>query len=60
MGVANFLKDTRGELRHVSWPTRNQAVAFTTLVISISIIVALLLGLCDAGFSKLFQAIFLG
>lgn len=38
-------------MKHVSWPTRRQAVAFTAIVIVISVFVAVLLGLFDYLFS---------
>lgn len=47
MGFIQYLKDTRGELRHVAWPTRFQTVVYTILVILLSILVALYLGLFD-------------
>ncbi|OGG53413.1 preprotein translocase subunit SecE [Candidatus Kaiserbacteria bacterium RIFCSPHIGHO2_02_FULL_55_25] len=46
-GFGQYLKDTRGELRHVAWPTRTQTVVYTILVALISIGVALYLGLFD-------------
>ncbi len=57
MGFINYLKDTRGELRHVSWPTRSQAMVFTALVIVISVVTAFLLGLFDFGFTKALEFI---
>ena len=42
-----YLKDTQSELKHVSWPTRPQAIAFTALVIVISIGTAAYLGAFD-------------
>jgi preprotein translocase SecE subunit len=42
-----YLKETKGELKHVSWPTRNQAVLFTVIVAVFSIIVAFFLGAFD-------------
>jgi preprotein translocase SecE subunit len=47
MGLVQYLKDTRGELHHVAWPTRVQTIIFTTLVIIISILVSLYLGFFD-------------
>jgi preprotein translocase SecE subunit len=47
MGLVQYLKDTRGELNHVAWPTRVQTIIFTTLVIIISILVSLYLGFFD-------------
>ena len=42
-----YLRDTKGELKHVSWPTQKQTLVFTVLVIAISIVVSLYLGLFD-------------
>lgn len=43
----NYLRDTRAELKHVSWPTQKQTVMYTTVVIAISIVTALYLGFFD-------------
>ena len=53
MKLINYLKDTRGELKHVSWPTRSQVVSFTILIIIISIFIAFFLGLFDFIFTTL-------
>jgi len=47
MSLITYLKDTQGELKHVSWPTRNQAIAFTVVVVVISVFVSFLLGFFD-------------
>ena len=46
-GILEYIKAVRGELTHVTWPTRSQAIAYTALVIGISIFVAILLGAFD-------------
>lgn len=51
MALGEYIKETRAELKHVSWPTRRQAVIFTILVIVISLGLALVLGLFDFVFS---------
>ena len=43
----NYLKDTRAEMDHVSWPTQKQAAIYTALVIGISILVGLYIGFFD-------------
>jgi len=48
--LINYFKDTRSEMNHVSWPTQNQTVNFTVVVLGISIFVGLLLGLFDLVF----------
>lgn len=47
MSFIQYIKDTRGELRHVAWPTRTQTVIYTILVASVSLVIALYLGLFD-------------
>jgi transcriptional antiterminator NusG len=47
MGIGEYVRETRGELKHVAWPTRQQAIAFTIIVIVISLGLAIYLGLFD-------------
>lgn len=51
MSFFQYLRDTRGELRHVAWPTRAQTIVFTSLVIGLSFLVSLYLGLFDYVFT---------
>ena len=51
MSITTYLKETRGEFKHVNWPTRKQAIAYTIAVIIISLFVAYFLG----AFDKIFQ-----
>ncbi len=45
--LINYIKDTRGELKHVSWPTKKQSVWFTVIVIIVSLLTAAFLGFFD-------------
>jgi preprotein translocase subunit SecE len=45
--LGEYLKETKAELKHVSWPTRNQAILFTIIVIIFSVAVAAFLGAFD-------------
>lgn len=45
--LLNFLQDARAELRKVVWPTREEAIRYTIIVIAISVGVALFLGAFD-------------
>jgi len=49
--LSNYILETKDELKHVSWPTKNQTMLFTGLVILISIAVSAYLGLFDYLFS---------
>lgn len=51
----NYIKDTRAEMQHVSWPTRRQAVMFTAVVVVISLATAIFLGFFDYIFSLILQ-----
>ncbi|PIQ67100.1 MAG: preprotein translocase subunit SecE [Candidatus Zambryskibacteria bacterium CG11_big_fil_rev_8_21_14_0_20_40_24] len=53
MKLINYIRETQGEMKHVSWPTRRQATTFTVVVIAVSIIVSIYLGLFDLLFSFL-------
>jgi preprotein translocase SecE subunit len=46
-----YLKDTKEEIMHVSWPTQKQAVTYTVLVIGVSALVAVFLAAFDYIFS---------
>ncbi len=52
MRFIQYLKDTQSELKHVSWPTRGQAIAFTALVVVISLATAAYLGAFDLLFTR--------
>jgi preprotein translocase subunit SecE len=57
MKAVDYIKETRGELKHVSWPTRRQALAYTFIVIAVSLITAAFLGVFDYVFSFLLKTI---
>lgn len=57
-GLKAFYRETMGELRKVSWPTREEALALTRVVIIVMVIMALLLGGLDWGFFEFFDLIF--
>jgi preprotein translocase subunit SecE len=45
--IKNFFAESRQELRHVNWPTREEAIRLTTVVIGISLGLAVFLGFFD-------------
>ncbi len=57
MKLVEYIRETKGELKHVSWPTRRQAIAFTVLVVALSLIVSVYLGVFDAIFSEIVKMI---
>ena len=57
--IVTFLKEVRVELSKVSWPTRNQTVLYTLIVIGISLFMAAFLGLLDFGFKFIIDKVLL-
>lgn len=51
----DYLKDTKAEVTHVSWPTQRQAMVFTVLVVAFSVVVAMLLGFADFIFAEVLK-----
>ncbi len=52
--ITRFLRETRSELRKVTWPSRQEATNLTIIVIAVTLTMAASLGLIDYLFSKLF------
>lgn len=52
--VTNYLKGALEELTKVTWPTRNQAINLTIIVLVFCLIAAVFLGLVDLGFNELY------
>ncbi len=42
--IINFLKDVRDEINKIVWPTREQTIRYTTLVIIVAVATGLILG----------------
>ena len=53
--VKQFLREVRVELSKVTWPTRRDTIASTSVVLIIVILIAAFLGIVDLGLSKLMR-----
>ena len=51
--LVRYFKETRAELRKVSWPTRKQATNLTLIVLAVTVAMAIFLGAVDLLFVKL-------
>ncbi len=51
--ITEYVKETRGELKHVIWPNRRQTFYFTLIVIILSILIAYFLGIFDFIFGRI-------
>lgn len=53
--IARYLRETRGEMRKVTWPTREEAWRLTWIVMAFTAVFALFLGLLDYLWSTVLQ-----
>ncbi len=55
--VVDFLIATEGEMKKVNWSTRREIMGSTWVVISLTFIVAAIIGFLDMGYSMIFQTL---
>ncbi len=55
--LIRYFRETRAELRKVTWPTREQAIRLTLIVLAVTVFMAVLLGAIDYVFAALFRLI---
>lgn len=51
--VKKFFRDTKSELKKVTWPTKSQLIHNTGIIIVFIIIITVILTVLDMGFGKL-------
>ncbi len=55
--IVRTIRETRSELRKVVWPTREETIRLTIVVITISLIIGLILFTADALFLFLYTSL---
>jgi preprotein translocase subunit SecE len=55
--ITRFVSETVGELRKVSWPTRDEALRLTAIVLVVLIASSVFLGVIDMLLTELFRAL---
>ena len=55
--IRRFLRDAKVELNKVTWPTPKEALASTSVVIVVVVIVSLFLGVVDFGLTKIIRLV---
>lgn len=50
-----FLKEVRTEMEKVSWPSRQEAIRLTLIVIAVSVAIGVYIGSLDFGFTKIME-----
>ncbi len=56
----NFFSDIISEMKKVTWLSRRELIYLTGLVLLVTVVMALLLGVLDFGFTKLVNEVFIG
>ena len=55
--VARYFRETRGEIRKVTWPTRQESWRLTAIVLGVTVATAIFLWVFDTIFSTGIQAL---
>ena len=58
--IAEYLMEAKVEALKINWPSREQVVRYTLIVLAVSAFVAVLLGTLDSLFGRLFRKFILG
>lgn len=59
MSIATFLKETRNEMHHVVWPSRRRTIAYTVIILVLSVVLGYILNGFDIGFQALIGHLFI-
>jgi len=55
--IVRYFKETRAELRKVTWPTRQEATNLSLIVLAVTVAMAIFLGAVDLLFATLIRLI---
>lgn len=55
--ITEYLNDTKTELKHVIWPSKNQTLYYTVIVVILSVVISYYLGIWDFIFAQGLQKI---
>jgi preprotein translocase subunit SecE len=55
--ITKYLREVRAEVRKVTWPSRQEVVRFSTIVVIVLIVMSIFMAVVDFAFSRLMQAI---
>ena len=55
--IIKYFRETRGELRKVTWPTRQESQRLTAIVLGVTALMAIFLGLLDLIFSSAVESL---
>ena len=53
MSIISYVTEVKAESKNIKWPTKNQVINYTIVVIVLSLLLAIYVGALDALFAKL-------
>ncbi len=53
MSIISHIKEAKGEVAFIKWPTKKQTINYTILIVVLSICIAAYVGALDVLFSKI-------
>lgn len=56
-GIIQYLSEVRSEMSKVTWPSRNQTVKMTIIVLIVSVVVGVLIGGLDLLLTRFFRVL---
>jgi preprotein translocase subunit SecE len=57
--ATSFLREVRSEMERVNWPTKDQTIRLTTIVIALTLGIGLYIGLLDVGLTQVTSKLFI-
>ncbi len=55
--LGSFFRETKAELKKVTWPSKQQLIHNTGIILVFIIVATIILSLLDVGFAKLFEVL---
>ncbi|MFT3892654.1 MAG: preprotein translocase subunit SecE [Anaerolineales bacterium] len=55
--IQAYFRETAGELRKVSWPSRREVTQLTWIVLAVMVVMGIILGLTDGGARELLNLV---
>jgi preprotein translocase subunit SecE len=57
MSIISYLKEVKGEVKNIKWPTKKQVINYTIVVIILSLLLATYVGALDAFFARILSIV---
>jgi preprotein translocase subunit SecE len=55
--ISRYIREVRAEIRKVTWPSREEVIRMTTVVMVVLVIASIFLAVVDYGFARLMRFI---